>query len=38
MNHFALKQQLYLKALKTCLAELRQFKEHAQSTISVNFA
>ena len=38
MNHCALKQQLYLKALKTCLAELRQFKEHAQSTISVNLA
>lgn len=38
MNHFALKQQLYLKALKSCLLELRQFKERAQSTISVNFA
>lgn len=38
LNHFALKHRLYLKALKTCLSELREFKEHAKSTISVNFA
>jgi hypothetical protein len=38
LNHFALKHRLYLKALKTCLSELREFKEHAKSTIAVNFA
>jgi len=38
LNHFALKQRLYMKALQTCLSELRLFKEQAESTISVNFA
>jgi hypothetical protein len=38
LNHFALKHRLYMKALQTCLSELRHFKEQAESTISVNFA
>ena len=38
LNHFALKHRLYIKALQACLRELRQVKEHAETTVVVNFA
>ena len=38
LNHFALKQRLYMKALHTCLTELRLVQQQAESTISVSFA
>ena len=38
LNHFALKQRLYMKALQTCLGELRLVQKQAEATISVSFA
>ena len=38
VNHFALKHRLYIKALKTCFAELQTFKEQEKTNIQLCFA